>query len=197
MLQRDLIDLSKKLSKESITYKFDHWLKECIILNVLNLYNIPYYRKPLFTKCNSDANHTHINLSIKQLDTVYEKFLEYMSNNRSKLPFYFCYSDKSKDYCQRLSKIVYNKLKGKLWDTNFPAFDYSSQNHGCIVKISDTTFRDKVYSMELESQKHFFNIFKEIEKSKTEPDYFEKKLNLINLSLELVLETIKEMIKLF
>ena len=41
--------------------------------------------------------------------------------------------------------------------------------------------------MELESQKHFFNIFEEIEKSKSDPNYLEKKLNLINVSIELAI----------
>jgi hypothetical protein len=51
--------------------------------------------------------------------------------------------------------------------------------------------------MELESQKHFFNIFEEIKKSNSDPDYFEKKLNLINISIDLALEAIKVMINIF
>jgi hypothetical protein len=51
--------------------------------------------------------------------------------------------------------------------------------------------------MELESQKHFFDIFKEINESNSDPEYFEKKLNLINVSIELALEAIKVMIDLF
>ena len=63
--------------------------------------------------------------------------------------------------------------------------------------MSDATSRPRVYSMSLESEKHFFNIFEEIEKSKSDPNYFNNKLNLIDVSIELALETIKEMIKLF
>jgi len=51
--------------------------------------------------------------------------------------------------------------------------------------------------MELESKKQFFNIFREIERFKCDPDYLEKKVNSINKSIILVSETIKEMIKLF
>ncbi len=63
--------------------------------------------------------------------------------------------------------------------------------------MSDATSRPRVYSMELESQKQFFNIFEEIKKSKLDRNYFGKKLNLIDVSIELALETIKEMINLF
>ena len=199
LLQRSLIDLSQNLNKESFTYKFDYFLKEYIILNIIKLHNIPYYHKPLFKKCSPNANHTHIQLSMKQLDTVYEKLLEYISNNYNKLPFYFVYSEKSKEYCKKLANIVYNNLKDKniLWETYYPSFDHHQKDHGCIVKMSDATIRLKVYSMELESQKQFFDIFKEIEKSKIDPNYFDNKLRLINLSLELVVESIKEMIKIF
>ncbi len=199
LLKRFPKELSLNLNKESTTYKFDHWLKELIILNILKLYKIPYYRKPLFRKCSTDANHTHIQLSMKQLDFVYEKLLDYISKNYGKLPFYFCYSDKSKEYCQKLANTVYNKLKDKnmLWETNFPSIDHNLHDHGCFVKMSDATPRPKVFSMELENQKQFFNIFNEIENSKIEPNYFEEKLRLINLSIKLALESIKEMIKLF
>ena len=95
-----------------------------------------------------------------------------------------------------MANIVYDKLKNKLWETYFPAFDHSFINHGCFINMSDATTREKVISMELESQKQFFNIFDEIEKSKSNPNYFEKKLYLINLSVELAVETIKEMISL-
>ncbi len=195
LLKRFPIELNKNLSPY---YKFDHWLKEGIIFNIIKLYNIHYSRKPLFFKCNPSADHTHINLNYKQIETVSEKLQEYLSENHGvgKLPFYFCYSNKSKDYCRRLANMVYDKLKNKLWETYFSAFDHSFINHGCFINMSDATAREKVISMELESQKQFFNIFDEIEKSKSESDYFEKKLDLINLSIELALETIKEMINL-
>lgn len=195
LLERFPIELNKNLSSY---YKFDHWLKEGIIFNIIKLYNIPYSRKPLFFKCNPSADHTHINLTYKQIETVSEKLQEYLSKNYGlgKLPFYFCYSNKSKDYCRRLANKVYDKLKDKLWETNFPAFDHSFINHGCFINMSDATAREKVISMELESQKQFFNIFDEIEKSNSESNYFEKKLDLINLSIELALETIKELINL-
>ena len=92
---------------------------------------------------------------------------------------------------------MYNKLKEKLWETYFPGFDHYFYDHGCFVRMSDATTRPRVYSMELESQKHFFNIFEEIQKSKLDPNYFVKKLNLIDVSIELALESIKEMIELF
>ncbi len=195
LLERFPIELSINLNP---FYKFDHWLKEGIVLNIIKLYGIPYYRKPLFFKCNSSADHTHLNLTQKQFESFLEKFHDYMSKNqgKGKLPFYFCYSDKSKDYCLKLAKMVYNILKDELWETYFPAFNHSFINHGCFVNMSNVTSRSNVYSMELESQKHFFNIFEEINKSKSDPKYFENKLHLIDVSIDLALEAIKVMINL-
>ncbi|MGV9197390.1 MAG: hypothetical protein ACOC4M_00955 [Promethearchaeia archaeon] len=197
LLRRFPKELSLELNKKSITYKFDHWLKEGIILNVIKLYEIPYYRKPLFYKCNSSADHTHINLSIKQIDTVYEKLLQYISENQGNLPFYFCYSNKSKEYCKKLADKVYKKEKDILWDTYYPAFDHHFHDHGCFVKMSDATSRENVLTMELESEKQFYNIFREFEKSKKNSDYFEGKLDLINKSMKLVNTSIETMISLF
>lgn len=197
LLERFTIDLVKNLKEKSITYKFSHWLKEGIIYNIIKLYEIPFSRKPLFYKCNPNADHTHINLTMKQLDTVYEKLQEHVSNNHDKLPFYFCYSNRSKSYCERLARNVYNKLKNILWQTYFPAFNHHFHDHGCLVNMNDAIMRKKVYSMELESQKQFFNIFDEIEKSKANEDYFDKKLKIINMSIKLIIESIKETIFLF
>lgn len=194
LLERYPRELSRDLT---LYYKFDHWLKEGIILSVMKLYNIPFYRKPLFYKCTRTADHTHIQLSMKQLDTVFEKLLHYMAKNQGKLPFYFCYSNKSEDYCKRLANKVYNKFKDELWETTFPAFDHSFHDHGCFVKLSDATSRKYFFPMELETQKQFFNLFEEMEKSKNDPDYFKNKLDFINMSLELAVETIKEMIMMF
>ncbi|MFX1419587.1 MAG: hypothetical protein ACFE9N_11765 [Promethearchaeota archaeon] len=196
LLERFLIELSTNLNP---FYKFDHWLKEGIVLNIISLYGIPYYRKPLFFKCNPSADHTHLNLTHKQFEIVFEKLHDYMKKNQGqgKLPFYFCYSDKSKDYCLKLANKVYKNLKEKLWETYSPAFNHSFINHGCFVNMNDVTLRSNVYSMELESKKHFFNIFEEIDKSKSDHNYFESKLKSINISIDLALETIKEMIKLF
>ncbi len=188
----------KELSMELTNYyKFDHWLKEAVIENIIELYNIQYFRKPLFYKCNPSADHDHINMSTKQIDTVLEKLREYMSQNQGKLSFYFCYSEKSEEYCIRLANIVRDKLKDKLWESQYPAYDHKFHDHGCLVKMNDATSRERVFCMELESQKQFFNIFDEIEKSKNDPFYLEKKLNSINLSLMLVIETIRVMINLF
>ncbi|MFX0038090.1 MAG: hypothetical protein ACFFCY_05705 [Promethearchaeota archaeon] len=196
LLERFSIDLSTNLNS---FYKFDHWLKEGIILNIIKLYNIPYYRKPLFFKKNPSADHTHLNLTHKQFEIVFEKLRDYMARNlgKNKLPFYFCYNDKSKDYCLKLVNIVYNNLKEKLWETYYPAFNHSFINHGCFVNMSEVSNRPNVYSMELESQKHFFNIFEEIDKSKSDPKYLKKKVNLIDVSIQLAHEAIKIMINLF
>jgi hypothetical protein len=196
LLERFPIELSTNFNP---FYKFDHWLKEGIIFNIIKLYDISYYRKPLFFKCNPSADHTHLNLTHKQFELVFEKLHEYMTNNqgKGKLPFYFCYGDKSRNYCLKLANRVYNKLKNRLWKTYFPAFNHNFINHGCFVNMSNVTSRPNVYSMELESQKHFFNIFEEIKKSKSDPNYFKTKINLINISIELALEAIKEMIELF
>jgi hypothetical protein len=196
LLERFSIDLSTNLNS---FYKFDHWLKEGIILNIIKLYNIPYYRKALFFKKNPSADHTHLNLTHKQFEIVFEKLRDYMARNlgKNKLPFYFCYNDKSKDYCLKLANIVHNNLKEKLWETYYPAFNHTFINHGCFVNMSNVSNRPNVYSMELESQKHFFNIFEEIDKSKSDPKYLKKKVNLIDVSIQLAHEVIKIMINLF
>ncbi|TFG23249.1 MAG: hypothetical protein EU529_07935 [Promethearchaeota archaeon] len=196
LLERIPNELNRELKKKSITYKFDHWLKENIILNVMELYDIKYYKKPLFFKCNPSANHNHINLSIKQIDYVFEKLLEYLRANREKLPFYFCYCEKSKEYCESVAYEVYNTLKDNLWETCCPAVDHF-HDHGCFVKLGDATPRKNLFSMELESQKQFFNLFEEIEKSKTDPNYYENKLKCINLGIELAKEAIFALIKKF
>lgn len=196
LLKRFQIELSEGLKEESIAYKFDHWLKEAIIRNVMTCYDIRYFREPLFYKCKPSADHNHISLSIKLLETVHEKLFQYIKENQNKLPFYFCYSDKGKETCERLANIVYKKLKDKLWETNFPCVKHF-HDHGCFVKMGDATSRSKIYSMELESQKQFFNLFEEIEKSKSDPNYYKNKLKSINLSIELSVETILALIKLF
>lgn len=178
-------------------YKFDHWLKEGFIQNIIDLYDIKYYRKPLFYKCNRAADHTHINLTSKQIDTVFGKIHDYMVKNKDKLAFYFCYSNRSKDYCTRLANMVYNYLKEILWETKTPAFSHDREDHGCFVGTSNVTTRERVYCLEIESEKQFFDLFEEIEKSKTDPDYFESKLKSIDKSLKLVVECIKNSITLF
>ncbi|MFX1366185.1 MAG: hypothetical protein ACFFCE_05180 [Promethearchaeota archaeon] len=196
LLERFLADLSEKLN---LLYKFDHWLKEGIIFNIIKLYGISYSQKPLFVKKNPSVDYRLLKLTQNQFELVIEKLVDYISKNKEKdkLPFYFCYSNKSKEYCLKLANIVYNKLKEKLWETCFPAFSHNFINHGCFVKMSDATPRPKVYSMELESRKHFFNIFEEIKNSKSVPNYLENKLKSMNVSIELALETLKEMIELF
>jgi hypothetical protein len=196
LFERHLEHLVNNLEEKSITYKFDHWLKEGLLLNIIKLYDISYYRTPLFYKCTPSADHSHINLSMKQIETVNEKLEDFHAKNKDKLSFYFCYSEKSKPYCERLAEIVYHKLEELLWDTYFPAISHRFHDHGCFVKMSDATSREQIYTMELESEKHFFNLKKEIEKSKINPHYFEKKLVKINTAEKLALESIKEMIKL-
>jgi len=97
----------------------------------------------------------------------------------------------------KLAQNVYKKLKELLWETNFPAFNHHFNDHGCLVNMNDATKRKNVYSMELESEKQFFNIFEEIEKSKKDTNYFKEKLKKVNASIILVIESIKEMIKLY
>jgi len=196
LFERYLGHLVNNLEEKSITYKFDHWLKEGILFNIIKLYDIPYYRTPLFYKCTPSADHSHINLSMKQIETVHEKLEDFYAKNKDKLSFYFCYSERSKPYCERLAKKVYHKLDDLLWDTYFPAISHRFHDHGCFVKMSDATSREHVYTMELESEKHFFNLHKEIEKSKINPHYYEKKIVKINTAEKLALESIKEMIEL-
>ncbi|MFX1488412.1 MAG: hypothetical protein ACFFBI_04650 [Promethearchaeota archaeon] len=197
LLERFSTDLANNLHKESINYKFSHWLKEGIVYNIIKLYKIPYFRKPLFFKCTPNADHTHINLTIRQLDKVYEKLQEYVINNQGKLKFYFCYTNRSKEFCEKLAQNVHHSLSDILWETYFPAFNHSFHNHGCFVNMNEAITRKGVYSMELESQKEFFNIFEEIEKAKSDVCYFDKKMKYFRMSIKLAVESIKEMISLF
>ena len=197
LLERFSEELNNNLKIDLNTFKFSHWLKEGIIYNVMKLYDIKYTRKPLFYKSNPNSDYTHINLPIEQLNVVCKKLQEYISTNKGKLQFYFCYSNRSKEFCKRLAQKIYNNLEDILWETNFPAFNHNFNNHGCFVNMNDAVIRKGVYSMELETQKHFFNIFDEIEKSKTEIDYFDKKIKIMNMSIRLVVESIKEMINLY
>jgi hypothetical protein len=197
LLERFSEELNSNLKIDLNTFKFSHWLKEGIIYNIIKLYDINFTRIPLFYKCNPNADHTHINLTIKQLEVVCNKLQEHISNNKGKLQFYFCYSNRSKELCQRLAQNIYKNLKNILWETYFPAFNHNFNDHGCFVNMNDATTRKGVYSMELETQKQFFNIFDEIEKSKTVIDYFDKKIKIMNMSIKLVVESIKEMIIIF
>ncbi len=197
LIERFLNQLSLNLSLESYTFKFTHWLQEKIILNIIELYNPINYRQNLFFKCKASTNHRHLNLTMNEINLIYESLLDYISKNNGKLPFYFCYNNKSKEYCEKLAEVISHKLEEILWETRFPAFPHNFHDHGCFVNMNKVAKRPKLYAMELESKKQFFDIFSEIEKFKSDSDYFEKKVNSINNSILLVNETIKEMIKLF
>lgn len=194
LLERFSEELNNTLRTDLNTFKFSHWLKERMIYNIIKLYNINITQTPLFGKSNPNADHSHINLPKNQLELVCDKLQDHISNNNGKMQFYFCYSNESKQFCKRLARNIYNKLKEILWETCYPAFNHSFINHGCFVNMNDAITRKGVYSMELETQKHFFNIFDEIEKSKTEMDYFDKKVKKMNMAIKLVVESIKEML---
>lgn len=196
LLQRYMLKLNRNLNYESYTYKFSHWIEERIIWNIIKLFNIPY-RKPLFKKCSSSSNHSHINLSPKEIELLYEKLQEYLIKNNKKMPFYYCHSKNAYEYCEHLAQKVYNKLKSKLWETKFLTYNHKFDEHGCFIKMSDATKREHVYSMELESRKEFFNIFEEIEKAKSHSNYYEEKLDDIKIGIELAYNTIVEMIQIF
>lgn len=202
LMDRYMNQLSLNLNQESYTFKFTHWLQERIILNIIELYELMQYRhnltpQNLFFKCSPSANHKHLNLTMKEINLIYNKLLDYIIKNNGKLPFYFCYNSKSKEYCEKLAEITYHKLEEILWETRSTAFPHDFHDHGCFVNMNKAAKRQKLYAMELESSKQFFNIFREIERSKSNPDYLEKKVNSINKGIVLVSETIKEMIKLF
>ena len=202
LMDRFINQLSLNLNQESYTFKFTHWFQEEVILNIIELYNLVKYhqnltRQNLFFKCNPSVNHKHLDLTMKEINLIYEKLLDYISKNNGKLPFFFCYNSKSKEYCEKLAEIIYHKLEEILWETRSPAFPHDFHDHGCFVNMNKAAKRQKLYAMELESKKQFFNIFREIERFKSEPHYLEKKVNSINNSIVLVSETIKEMIKLF
>jgi len=196
LMHRFLKKLSKNLKKELYTYKFEHWLEEKLIFNIIKLNQIPNLRQPIFYKCIPSADHTHINLTIKQIEFICEKLQEYITRNREKLAFYYCYSNRSKEYCEKLARKVYNNLRMKLWETEFPSYEHKFHDHGCFVNMNDATNRKRVYSMELETQKQLFNIFEEIEQCKVNPTYIENKLKSINKSIDIVIETINQMIHL-
>lgn len=197
LLDRYPRDLLNNLKKNSITYKFDHWLKEGIILNIMKLYNIRFSITPLFTKCSPSADHDHINLTLRQMNIIYKKLKDYFSRNQDKLAFYYCYSTKSKNFCQKLARIIYQKLSDIVWETYYPSFDHSFVQHGCFVLMSDATSRQRVYTMELETDKQFYDIFEEREKSKNDPNYFKNKLTEMNKGIKLAKESIKQMIGMF
>ncbi|MHA2048655.1 MAG: hypothetical protein ACW986_03495, partial [Promethearchaeota archaeon] len=125
LLERFLKEIANNLEEKSITYKFSHKLQEEILYNIIKLNKNPFSRKPLFYKCTSNADHSHINLTIKQLERVTEMLREYISINRGKLAFFFRYSNRSKGYCEKLANIVYNNLKEILWETTFPSFNHN------------------------------------------------------------------------
>lgn len=189
--------LSSTLQIDSINYKFSHWLEEEIVHNIIQLNNIHNKRKPLFYNCGSDPSHSHINLITEQINRLYYNLTEYIAKNHEKLPFYFCYGIRSKKICNILAQKVYDEIKDILWETAFPSFNHKFTNHGCFVNLNDATTRKRIYSIELESLKHFFNIFDEIDKSKEDENYFGKKIKSFKLSIQLVVESIKQMLMLF
>ncbi|MHA2180461.1 MAG: hypothetical protein ACXAAH_03450 [Promethearchaeota archaeon] len=197
LLKKFSEELNRNLKTDLTNYKFDHWLKEGIVHNVIKLNNLKITKKPLFYKCNPNGDHTHINLTEQQLKVVCEKLQEYISNNKKKLEFYFCYSNRSKEFCERFAHNVYNNLKTMLWETCFPAYNHNFNDHGCFVNMNDAIKRKGVYSIELETPKQFFNIFDEIEKSKTDLNYFDKKIRAMNMNIKLVVESMKEISNLY
>jgi hypothetical protein len=84
-------------------------------------------------------------------------------------------------------------LKEILWETTFPSFNHNSAEPGCLVDLSDTSIRRGVYSMELESEKLFFNIFDEINMARISPDYANNKIKKFSKSIQLVVDSIKTM----
>ncbi|MFW9939008.1 MAG: hypothetical protein ACFFD5_15290 [Candidatus Thorarchaeota archaeon] len=193
LLERYLMKLSHNFN---YTYKFSHWIEERIIINIMELYNIS--SSPLSrTKCKFSGNFPNINLSKKKVDLINEKLQEYIKENKKKLPFYYSHSKNAHQYCINLAQKVYYNLKSKLWETKFLTDDHKFDNHGCFVKMSDATKRKHVYSMALESKKEFFNIFDEIQKAKRNSYYYDEKLFDIKINIELVYNTITEMIKVF
>ncbi|MBN1800934.1 MAG: hypothetical protein JW891_05465 [Candidatus Lokiarchaeota archaeon] len=193
LLERFPKELSMNLSPY---YKFDHWLKESIVENVMRLYDIKSFREPLFFKCNNSADHNHLNLSFKQVEKVREKLFEFMAENRRKLPFYLVHSKKSKEPCTQLSIRVLEKLGNILWKTAIAVHDHEFHDHGCLVRMNDVAKRENLFCVELENQKQFFDLFEEKMKSTADSEYFQNKLETVNKTIELIKETIIETIRL-
>ena len=97
---------------------------------------------------------------MNEINLIYERILDYITKNNGKLPFYFCYNNKSKEYCEKLAEVIYHKLEETLWETRFPAFPHNFHDHGCFVNMNKVAKRQKLYAMELESKKQFFDIFR-------------------------------------
>jgi hypothetical protein len=182
-------DMAKNLNA---FYKFEHPYQMWTVQYLTKYEDLPK-REPLFVKPSQCIDHLHFNLNINQGEKLREDFKKAWEKNKDKLPFYYVFTRKSKDFCKSIAKKVQDNLKDILWDIRKPAHQHVA-NHGCIVCLGYSTSRPKTYTCELEVDKQFFNLFEEAEKCNSDKAYFTKKLKNINITVEIVKETIKQAI---
>lgn len=189
LLRRFTEDMVKNLNA---FYKLEHYYKMWIVEYLVKREVLPK-REPLFVKPHPDLDHHHFNITINQGEQLRENLKEAWEKNNDKLPFAYIYNYKSGDFCRSIARNVQSKLKDLMWDIRQPAFLHP-EDHGCFVCLGHSTQRPKTFTFELECDKQFFNLLEEIEKCKSNQVYFNKKIDNINKTIEIVRETIKAVV---
>jgi len=190
LLRRFTEDMVKELNA---FYKLEHYYKMWIVEYLIKREDLPR-REPLFMKPHKDLDHHHFNITINQGEQLRENLREVWKKNKYKLPFAYIYNYKSGDFCRLIARKVHSKLKEFMWDIRQPAFLHP-EDHGCFVCLGHSTRRPKTFTCELELDKQFFNLFEEIEKCKSSQVYFDKKIDNINKTIDIVKETMKTAVK--
>ena len=173
-------------------YKFEHEYKMWIVQYLTRLEDLPK-REPLFVQPGQCIDHHHFNLNINQGEKLLGDFRKAWESNRDKIPFFYIYNSKSRDFCSSIAHRVQEELKDVMWDVRKPSNNHL-HNHGCFVCLGHSTTRPNTFTCELELDKQFFNLFEEIDKCNNDQSYFNKKLENINREIEIVKETIKQIV---
>ncbi len=189
LLRRFTEDMVKNLNA---FYKLEHYYKMWIVEYLVKRENLPK-REPLFVKPHPDLDHHHFNITINQGEQLRENLKVAWEKNKDTLPFAYIYNYKSGDFCRSIARNVQSKLKDLIWDIRQPAFLHP-EDHGCFVCLGHSTQRPKTFTFELECDKQFFNLLEEIEKCKSNQVYFNKKIDNVNKTIEIVRETIKAVV---
>ncbi|MHA1804179.1 MAG: hypothetical protein ACTSU4_06535 [Promethearchaeota archaeon] len=194
LLRRFPLDLKNTLTPHQI---IDHWLKKELIENIMTLNQIPLTNEEVFRVESLDKEQNWVlNLKIEEAELIKKGFKEFLKLNEHKLPFYFYCSRKSKKFCQRVAFNVYQKMKDKLWTIINPVIGHYFHEHGCFIHLNENAQRKNFYVFELESDKHFFDLFDEIKKVHSNPNYLNEKRVYLNYSIELVANVIQEILKI-
>jgi len=187
LFRRFSLDLVKNLNA---FYKLDHHHKMWIVEYLIKKEDIPK-REPFFVKPHSCINHHHFNITINQGEQLKENFIKAWDRNKDKLPFGYACNYKSGDICKVIAQKVQSNLRNIIWDIRKPTFIHP-EDHGCLVCMGHSTRRPNTYIFELELDKQLFNLFEENEKCKRDQNYFNKKIENINSTIDIVVETIKQ-----